>query len=58
MTAFIVVRYRSIALGWRVGATALVAIIVLAAASERYWAQMSTILSDADYNRTDESGRL
>lgn len=56
--AFIVVRYRSIALRWRVGVTALVAVVVLAAASERYWAQMSTILSDADYNRTDESGRL
>jgi O-antigen ligase len=58
VTAFIVVRYNAIALRWRVAATALVTVVILGAASERYWTQMSTILSDADYNRTDESGRL
>jgi O-antigen ligase len=56
--AFVVIRYNSIALRWRLGATALVALVVFAAASDRYWTQMSTILSDADYNHTEESGRL
>ncbi len=55
---FIVARYRSIPFRWRVGATAFVAVVVFAAASDRYWKQMSTILSDADYNRTEETGRL
>jgi probable O-glycosylation ligase (exosortase A-associated) len=58
MSVFIVVRYRNIPLRWRIGATALVTIVLLGAASERYWQQMGTILSDADYNHTDESGRL
>ena len=31
---------------------------MLGAASDQYWDQMSTIMSDADYNRTDESGRM
>lgn len=56
--AFIVVRYSSIALRWRVTAPALVAVVVFTIASDQYWHQMSTILSDADYNRTEESGRL
>lgn len=58
VTAFVVVRYTGIALRWRIAATALVTVVVLVTASEQYWKQMSTILSDADYNRTDESGRL
>jgi O-antigen ligase len=56
--AFIVARYSSIPLRWRMTAPALVAVVVLATASDQYWHQMSTILSDADYNRTEESGRL
>jgi putative inorganic carbon (HCO3(-)) transporter len=56
--AFVVARYTVIALRWRIAATALVTVVVLGAASDQYWQQMSTILSDADYNRTDESGRL
>ena len=55
---FIVVRYAAIALRWRIAATALVAIVVAGTASDQYWTQMGTILSDADYNRTDESGRM
>ena len=58
MSAFVLIRYSTISLRWRVGATVLVAAVLLGAASERYWTQMSTILSDADYNHTDESGRL
>jgi O-antigen ligase len=58
VSTFILIRYTSISLRWRVRATVLIALVLLGAASERYWTQMSTILSDADYNHTDESGRL
>lgn len=56
--AFVVLRFTGIPLRWRVAATALVALVVLGAASQQYWQQMGTILSDADYNRTGETGRL
>jgi putative inorganic carbon (HCO3(-)) transporter len=55
---FIVVRYSAIPLRWRLAATALVAIVVLAAASDHYWQQMGTIASDSDYNHTSETGRM
>jgi O-antigen ligase len=58
VTAFVVIRYSSIPFRWRIGVTSLITVVVLAAASDRYWTQMSTILSDADYNHTDESGRM
>lgn len=58
VTAFIVFRYTAIALRWRLAATAIVALVVVGTASDQYWVQMGTILSDADYNRTDESGRM
>jgi len=56
--AFVVVRYSGIPLRWRMTAPALVAVVVLATASDHYWSQMGTIFSDSDYNRTEESGRL
>jgi O-antigen ligase len=55
---FIVLRFSAIPLGWRLSATALVAIVLITAASDHYWEQMGTIASDADYNHTSESGRL
>ena len=55
---FIVFRFSAIPLAWRLSATALVAIVLIAAASDHYWEQMGTITSDADYNHTSESGRL
>ena len=58
VAGYIVMRYTGIPLRWRVSATALVAVVVLATASEQYWTQMGTIVSDGDYNRTDEIGRL
>ena len=58
VTAFIVMRYTAIAFRWRIAATAIVALVVVGTASDQYWTQMGTILSDADYNRTDESGRM
>ncbi|HJU44113.1 MAG TPA: O-antigen ligase family protein [Vicinamibacterales bacterium] len=58
VVAFVNFGYRAIALRRRVGATALVALVLLAAASERYWTQMGTIVSDSDYTYTSESGRM
>src|SRR5262245_38076722 len=55
---FVVVRFSAIPLKWRLLATALVTVVLLATASDHYWEQMGTIASDADYNHTDESGRL
>lgn len=55
---FVVVRFTGIPLRWRLMATALVAAVVLGTASQQYWQQMGTIVSDADYNRTGETGRL
>ena len=56
--AFVVFRFSAIPLAWRLSATALVAVVLLGTASDRYWTQMGTITSDADYNHTSESGRL
>ena len=58
VTAFVVARYRAIPLRWRVSATAVVVLLILSTASGQYWSQMGTITSDADYNRTAETGRL
>jgi O-antigen ligase len=32
--------------------------VLVVSATDRYWHQMGTILSDADYNHTEEGGRL
>jgi O-antigen ligase len=58
VAVFIVLRYSAIPVVRRVGATVIVALIVVWSANDQYWEQMGTILSDADYNRTDESGRM
>ena len=58
VVAFVNFGYRAIPLRWRLSATVLVAVVVLAAASDRYWTQMGTIMSDADYNRSAETGRM
>jgi O-antigen ligase len=58
VAGFILVRFSAIPLKWRVSATAFVAVILLATASDQYWQQMETITSDTDYNHTSESGRL
>ena len=55
---YIVLRYSAIPLRWRLGATAFVAVVVLATASDHYWQQMGTITSEDDYNHTSETGRL
>jgi O-antigen ligase len=58
VVVFVNVAYRAIALRWRLTATVLVAVVLLATASDRYWTQMGTITSDSDYNRSDETGRI
>lgn len=55
---FVVLRYSAIAVRWRVGSFVLVAFVFTAVASGQYWRQMGTIVSDTDYNQTEESGRL
>jgi len=57
-TGFIVLRYTAIAFRARVVALALVGVVVLGTASDKYWEQMGTIVSDTDYNQTAETGRL
>jgi O-antigen ligase len=56
--AFIVVRYTAVPLRWRLSLLGLVGAMLLITASESYWQHMGTILSDEDYNHTDESGRV
>jgi O-antigen ligase len=56
--AFVLLRYRAVRLRWRLAALALVALALLGTASDTYWRQMGTIVSDTDYNHTEESGRL
>jgi O-antigen ligase len=55
---YVVVRYRAVPLAWRMTATAVVGVMLLVTATDQYWTQMGTIVSDTDYNRTDDTGRL
>jgi probable O-glycosylation ligase (exosortase A-associated) len=55
---FVLLRYRAIPVRWRVGSFAFVALMLVATASDQYWRQMGTIMSDTDYNQTEETGRL
>ena len=56
--SFIVLRYSAVALRWRLALLTLVGLALYGTASDAYWKQMGTIVSDADYNHTEESGRL
>jgi O-antigen ligase len=58
VVGFVVLRFSTIPLRWRLSATALVAVMLLMTASDQYWEQMGTITSDTDYNHTSETGRL
>lgn len=56
---FVLVRFRSIRLGWRVAAVAAAAITIVATAGDQYWEQMKAIGDpEQDYNRTAVSGRI
>src|SRR5205814_4207040 len=50
---FITLRPSAIPFRWRLSATTLVTVALLAMASDQYWQEMGTILSDSDYNRTE-----
>src|SRR6185503_10555709 len=50
VVGFVVLRFSAIPLRWRLSATAVVAVIVLATASGQFWEQMGTIASETDYN--------
>jgi O-antigen ligase len=58
MGLFILLRYSTMGLGRRLVALAVIGAVLLMIASDRYWQQMESILSEADYNQTEESGRL
>jgi len=58
VVAFVMIRYSAIPLRWRLSTAALVTVVLVGTASDQYWRQMSTIFSDTDYNRTQETGRL
>ena len=58
MGGFLALRYTAVSLRVRVCALIVVGLVLLGTASQRYWQQMGTILSDTDYNHTEESGRL
>ena len=58
MGGFLALRYTAVSLGARVCALVVVGLVLLGTASQRYWQQMGTILSDTDYNQTEEAGRL
>ncbi len=55
---YLLIKYKTVRLQWRLAAAGAVVVVALAAASAEYWERMGTILSDDDYNRTDESGRM
>jgi O-antigen ligase len=57
VAGYVLFRYSAIPLRHRVKATALAALVVAGIASGQYWSQMNTIVSDADYNWTSETGR-
>lgn len=59
MMAFMLFRYTAVGAGRRALSAVVVAVMLAATASDRYWTQMTTILNnDDDYNRTTEYGRM
>lgn len=56
---FLLVRYRAVAVRWRVAGVGVLAAVVFLIASDQYWQQMGTLLEPAeDYNTTAETGRI
>jgi len=58
MGGYLLIKFKTVRIQWRLAAAGAVVVVALAAASTEYWERMGTILSDDDYNRTDESGRV
>ena len=57
-SVFFILSFRALSLAGRFAAIGVVAVVILAAGSERYWTQIGSTFSQTDYNQTDESGRL
>ena len=57
-STFIGLRYTAISFATRFDTLAVVAIVLIGTATDRYWEEMGTILSDSDYNYTSETGRI
>jgi O-antigen ligase len=58
VVGFIVLRYKGVALRWRLAGAFLGCVVVLGAMTDRFWQEVSTIATDRDYNVTEEAGRL
>jgi O-antigen ligase len=58
MGGFIALRYTAVSVRVRVCTLIVVGLVVLGTASHKFWQQMGTIVSDTDYNHTEESGRI
>ena len=58
MGGYLLVRYKTVRLQWRLAAVGVALVVALTAASSEYWERMGTIFAGDDYNRTDESGRM
>ena len=58
-TSFVfILSFRAMSLSGRLATIGVVAAVVLVVASDRYWTQIGSTFSEADYNQTNESGRL
>ena len=56
---FVLARYTTVSLRWRVLGLAIITTVVVGSASDRYWDQMRTIIEPKDdYNMTGEAGRI
>jgi O-antigen ligase len=51
-------KYSAVKVRWRLAAVALVTVVIVGTATTQYWERMGTILSESDYNRTNDSGRF
>jgi O-antigen ligase len=53
-----ILSFRAMSLSGRLATIGFVGAVVLVVASDRYWTQIGSTFSEADYNQTNESGRL
>jgi O-antigen ligase len=59
VVGYFLLRYTSVKRSWRWTAVTVIAVLLTAVAGNTYWARISTVLHpSADYNLTDEQGRL
>jgi len=59
MAGFLLIRYKAIHAAWRVGATAVMLLLLVATAGDKYWEKMNSLLHPhSDYNVSDPYGRI